>query len=275
MAPFTHSSTNPATRLAAAATPRPVDPAAAMAAPADLPAAAASAAITTTQTALVAGPSAAAPAGVGRPGAADPEAVAQAAEAPAAVARGARPAATSAPASSSSSAEESMHGYQVMRELADRSGGVWRPSPGSIYPQLQQLQDEGLVSSEEQPGGRRMFTLTDEGRAEVEKRAGEKAPWDAVSEEVSAPQHRAPRPVLPGRRGKSAGRGGRLRRAGRPGRDGPQGRTPRAVPDPRRGRGRRRRGPKAPDQRGPRPPRQRSRGPRAFLRCARCAPRLH
>jgi DNA-binding PadR family transcriptional regulator len=84
--------------------------------------------------------------------------------------------------------EESMHGYQVMRELADRSGGVWRPSPGSIYPTLQQLQDEGLVSSEERSGGRRLFSLTDEGRAELAKRKGEKDPWDAVSEEASAPQ---------------------------------------------------------------------------------------
>ncbi len=75
-----------------------------------------------------------------------------------------------------------------MRELADRSGGVWRPSPGSIYPTLQQLQDEGLVSSEEQAGGRRLFSLTDEGRAEVEKRAADKAPWDAVSDDASVPQ---------------------------------------------------------------------------------------
>jgi DNA-binding PadR family transcriptional regulator len=81
-----------------------------------------------------------------------------------------------------------MHGYQVMRELADRSGGVWRPSPGSIYPTLNLLLDEGLVTAEDQSGGRRLFSLTDEGKAEVEKRSGEKAPWDAVSEEVSAPQ---------------------------------------------------------------------------------------
>jgi DNA-binding PadR family transcriptional regulator len=84
--------------------------------------------------------------------------------------------------------EEPMHGYQVMRELAERSGGVWRPSPGSIYPTLNLLQDEGLVTSEEKSGGRKLFSLTDEGREAVEARKGEKAPWDAVSQETTAPQ---------------------------------------------------------------------------------------
>jgi DNA-binding PadR family transcriptional regulator len=50
-------------------------------------------------------------------------------------------------------AEEPRHGYAIMTELAERSGGLWRPSPGSVYPVLQQLQDEGLVSVEE-PDGR-------------------------------------------------------------------------------------------------------------------------
>ena len=56
-----------------------------------------------------------------------------------------------------------MHGYQVIRELEARSGGRWRPSAGSVYPTLQQLEDEGLVRSEE-VDGRRTYTLTDEGR---------------------------------------------------------------------------------------------------------------
>jgi DNA-binding PadR family transcriptional regulator len=60
-------------------------------------------------------------------------------------------------------AERPMHGYQVMQELESRTAGRWRPSPGSIYPTLQLLQDEGLVSSEE-VDGRRTFTLTDTGR---------------------------------------------------------------------------------------------------------------
>lgn len=75
-------------------------------------------------------------------------------------------------------AEGPMHGYQMIQELTGRSGGVWRPSPGSIYPTLQLLEAEGLVESEEAEG-RRVFRLTEAGRAEVAKR-GEKAPapWE-------------------------------------------------------------------------------------------------
>jgi DNA-binding PadR family transcriptional regulator len=75
-------------------------------------------------------------------------------------------------------AEEPMHGYQVIQELTERSGGVWRPSPGSIYPTLQLLEDEGRVRSDERDG-RRVFELTDSGQAEVAKRgANAPAPWD-------------------------------------------------------------------------------------------------
>src|SRR5215510_1438192 len=56
-----------------------------------------------------------------------------------------------------------MHGYEVIQELEEQSGGRWRPSAGSVYPTLQQLADEGLVTSEE-VDGRRTYTLTDEGR---------------------------------------------------------------------------------------------------------------
>jgi hypothetical protein len=56
-----------------------------------------------------------------------------------------------------------MHGYQVMQELETRSGGRWRPSAGSIYPTLQQLEDERLIAADE-VAGRRTFTLTDAGR---------------------------------------------------------------------------------------------------------------
>ena len=65
-------------------------------------------------------------------------------------------------------AERPMNGYQIIQEIAERSGGAWRPSPGSIYPTLQQLEDEGLVRAD-QEGGRRTFTLTDEGRSYVEE----------------------------------------------------------------------------------------------------------
>jgi DNA-binding PadR family transcriptional regulator len=79
--------------------------------------------------------------------------------------------------------EEPMHGYQMIRELAERSGGVWRPSPGSVYPTLQQLQDEGLVRSREADGGKRVFELTDEGLAEAEKLPAT-APWEEAAEDA-------------------------------------------------------------------------------------------
>jgi DNA-binding PadR family transcriptional regulator len=82
-------------------------------------------------------------------------------------------------------AEGPMHGYQIMRELAERSGGVWRPSPGSVYPTLQQLQDEALVRSTESEGGKRTFELTDEGRTAAET-LETPAPWEAVADETES-----------------------------------------------------------------------------------------
>jgi DNA-binding PadR family transcriptional regulator len=76
--------------------------------------------------------------------------------------------------------ERPMHGYEMITELESRTGGVWRPSPGSVYPTLQLLEDEGLIVSEE-TGGRRRFTLTDTGRAEAEQ-AGP-TPWDQFGDE--------------------------------------------------------------------------------------------
>jgi DNA-binding PadR family transcriptional regulator len=78
-------------------------------------------------------------------------------------------------------AEEPRNGYGIMQEIEERSGGVWRPSPGAVYPALALLEDEGLVRAEE-TDGRRAFVLTDEGREHVKERGDElKAPWDAVS----------------------------------------------------------------------------------------------
>jgi DNA-binding PadR family transcriptional regulator len=82
-------------------------------------------------------------------------------------------------------AEEPMNGYQIIQAIADRSDGVWRPSPGSVYPALQQLEDEGLVRAEAADGGRRAYQLTDEGRGYVEAHPEEvRAPWDAVAGSV-------------------------------------------------------------------------------------------
>jgi len=60
------------------------------------------------------------------------------------------------------------HGYQLMKELGDRSGGIYRASAGSVYPTLQQMEDEGLVVCE-LVSGRRTYSLTDTGRQELEK----------------------------------------------------------------------------------------------------------
>jgi DNA-binding PadR family transcriptional regulator len=82
-------------------------------------------------------------------------------------------------------AEEPRNGYQIMQEVEERSDGVWRPSPGSVYPALQQLEDEGLIRSEESDG-RKLFVLTDAGRKVVEERGEDKsAPWEQMSGEVS------------------------------------------------------------------------------------------
>src|SRR6185312_15186744 len=80
--------------------------------------------------------------------------------------------------------EEPRNGYGLMQEIEQRSQGAWRPSPGSVYPALSQLEDEGLVRSTESEG-RKQFELTDAGRAHVEERREELGnPWDAASGDV-------------------------------------------------------------------------------------------
>jgi DNA-binding PadR family transcriptional regulator len=75
-------------------------------------------------------------------------------------------------------AEEPRNGYQIMQEVQERSGGVWSPSPGSVYPALQQLEDEGLITTQESDG-RKLFAITDEGRALLDERGTERpAPWE-------------------------------------------------------------------------------------------------
>ena len=86
-------------------------------------------------------------------------------------------------------AEEPRNGYQIMQEVEERSDGVWRPSPGSVYPALSQLEDEGLIRSEE-GDGRKLFALTDAGRAYVQERGEDRpAPWEQMSGEVSDEAH--------------------------------------------------------------------------------------
>ena len=73
------------------------------------------------------------------------------------------------------------NGYQIMSEIEERSGGAWRPSPGAVYPALQQLADEGLIAGEES-AGRRTFSLTDAGRQHVEENPERaRAAWEAMA----------------------------------------------------------------------------------------------
>ncbi len=78
--------------------------------------------------------------------------------------------------------ERPMHGYEMIQELERRTDGVWRPSPGSVYPTLQLLEDEGLIVSETGEG-RKRFTLTESGRAEA---ADVQAPWEQVDDDERA-----------------------------------------------------------------------------------------
>ncbi|MFJ3234093.1 PadR family transcriptional regulator [Streptomyces sp. NPDC086787] len=74
-----------------------------------------------------------------------------------------------------------MHGYEMIQEIAERSGGAWKPSPGSVYPTLQLLEDEGLITSESE-GGKKLFSLTEEGRALAAD--GPEAPWEEAARGV-------------------------------------------------------------------------------------------
>jgi DNA-binding PadR family transcriptional regulator len=82
------------------------------------------------------------------------------------------------------------NGYQMIQEIGARTQGVWRPSAGSVYPALAQLEDETLISTQRDEAGdgrTRLYTLTDEGRAYVAEHADElKASWDAVTGSVDA-----------------------------------------------------------------------------------------
>ncbi|MEV7788692.1 PadR family transcriptional regulator [Streptomyces sp. NPDC088106] len=74
-----------------------------------------------------------------------------------------------------------MHGYEMIQEIAERSGGAWKPSPGSVYPTLQLLEDEGLIVSES-GGGKKLFSLTGAGRTAAGE--GPEAPWEEASRGV-------------------------------------------------------------------------------------------
>ena len=79
-----------------------------------------------------------------------------------------------------------MHGYEMIQEIAERSGGVWKPSPGSVYPTLQLLVDEGLILGAETDGKKKLFELTVDGRTAAGKIAT--PPWEEIAEGVDPAQ---------------------------------------------------------------------------------------
>ncbi len=78
-------------------------------------------------------------------------------------------------------ADEPRNGYQLMQAIEDRSGGRWRPSPGSVYPTLSQLEDEGLIRSLDREGTK-LFEITDAGREQLSSRHHEEAPWESEAD---------------------------------------------------------------------------------------------
>ena len=83
-------------------------------------------------------------------------------------------------------AERPMHGYEIIQEVAERSQDLWKPSPGSVYPTLQLLVDEGLIVATESEGSKKLFQLTDAGKEAAEKVAT--PPWDEIADGVD-PAH--------------------------------------------------------------------------------------
>jgi DNA-binding PadR family transcriptional regulator len=83
--------------------------------------------------------------------------------------------------------EQPMHGYQIIQELSARSGGAWSPSAGSVYPTLQLLADEGLVTAQE-TAGKKVFSLTDSGAALVAETADQPAPWEEAAQSDTGAQ---------------------------------------------------------------------------------------
>ena len=78
--------------------------------------------------------------------------------------------------------ERPMHGYEMIQELESRTGGIWRPSPGSVYPTLQLLEDEGFIEPEAE-GSRKSYRLTEAGRPEAEA-AAQNPPWSSIGDDT-------------------------------------------------------------------------------------------
>ena len=87
--------------------------------------------------------------------------------------------------------EQPMHGYQLIQEIDERSGGAWKPSPGSVYPTLQLLADEGLVDVTE-ADGKKTYSLTASGREQAEAAEGP-APWEGPASRGFGPNAALPK----------------------------------------------------------------------------------
>ncbi len=96
-------------------------------------------------------------------------------------------------------AEGPMHGYQIIHEIEERSGGAWKPSPGSVYPTLQLLTDEGLLRAEES-NGRKTYALTETGVEQADAAAEGTAPWEVPGSATAAGRARFPRRAWNSRR---------------------------------------------------------------------------
>jgi DNA-binding PadR family transcriptional regulator len=75
-----------------------------------------------------------------------------------------------------------MHGYEMIQQIGHRSDGLWRPSPGSVYPTLQLLVDEGLIVATESEGSKRLFELTDAGREATA--TAKTPPWEEITDDA-------------------------------------------------------------------------------------------
>ena len=134
--------------------------------------------------------------------------------------------------------EQPMHGYQLIQEIGQRSGGQWRPSPGAIYPALNLLEDEGLVAITAE-SGRKMARLTEAGTTYVTENAEQLGqPVRGRREPAHLAGSQPARCGRGARRRGSPGRSVRHRRAGHPGARGPRALAPGPLPDPRGRRGR-------------------------------------
>jgi DNA-binding PadR family transcriptional regulator len=94
--------------------------------------------------------------------------------------------------------ESAMNGYQIIQQVSARTDGAWKPSPGSVYPTIQQLEDLGLVEGRE-VDGRRLLDLTDAGERYVVEHSVElQATWEAFERPVSDPSNHGPdlKPLL-------------------------------------------------------------------------------